>query len=41
VLRVVVDPNVFVSAVIKPSGVSAAVVRAGLPADSGSSSRPH
>lgn len=26
----VVDPNVFVSAVIKPSGVSAEVVRAGL-----------
>jgi putative PIN family toxin of toxin-antitoxin system len=30
VLRVVVDPNVFVSAVIKPAGVSAEVVRAGL-----------
>ena len=29
-LRVVVDPNVFVSAVVKPSGVSAEVVRAGL-----------
>jgi len=30
VLRVVVDPNVFVSAVIQPAGVSAEVVRAGL-----------
>ena len=29
-LRVVVDPNVFVSAVIQPAGVSAEVVRAGL-----------
>ncbi len=28
-LRVLVDPNVFVSAVVKPDGVSAAVVRAG------------
>jgi putative PIN family toxin of toxin-antitoxin system len=30
VLRVVVDPNVFVSAVIQPAGTSAAVIRAGL-----------
>lgn len=29
-LQVVLDPNVFVSAVVKPDGVSAAVVRAGL-----------
>ena len=29
-LRVLVDPNVFVSAVVKPDGVSAEVVRAGL-----------
>ena len=28
-LRVLVDPNVFVSAVVKPDGVSAEVVRAG------------
>jgi putative PIN family toxin of toxin-antitoxin system len=30
VLRVVVDPNVFVSAVIQPAGRSAAAIRAGL-----------
>ena len=29
-LRVVVDPNVFVSAIIHPSGTSAAAIRAGL-----------
>lgn len=29
-LRVVVDPNVFVSGVIQPAGVSAQVIRAGL-----------
>lgn len=29
-LRVVVDPNVFVSAVIQPAGTSAAAIRAGL-----------
>jgi putative PIN family toxin of toxin-antitoxin system len=29
VLRVVVDPNVFVSAVISPNGTSAAAIRAG------------
>lgn len=29
-LRVVVDPNVFVSAIIQPNGISAAAVRAGL-----------
>jgi len=29
VLRIVVDPNVFVSAVIQPTGTSAAAVRAG------------
>jgi putative PIN family toxin of toxin-antitoxin system len=30
VLRVVIDPNVFVSAVISPDGVPARVVRAAL-----------